>query len=662
MKPIAIRGAVAFALLNASLVASQESAAALNTYIGLVQSAAGVINSAKSAEAATRTTSTSSSSAPSTPAAATTAPAPTPTSAPPASHGSNRKTTIIAVVCAIVGAILIGLILLGLLCCLARRRKRRSRGMRTPSPIRDREAKPWKSVQPENPGRSYAPLASQGQVPSMTQEPTVPLTAHHGASNLDQHPAHRPQNPFVPVPPSPRRPHHQNSSSFGTDATLAPYAAMSTDPEKQPLAPHSRDNSPYRPGTGSSSTHRPSTGSSGLPTHAGPDRPSTPFGLMDSSGALGAGAAGAAGAAAGAAAAKNHQHHNEPVAVHRRSQEAVNPAFVGNQSNNAPLSQATRPAGYTGPSGLNQNRTSQEQQPYLSPRVRGAEMRQNTPQNAVESNGINVGGDPRGSGGPYTSIGQPYDDMHVHVLQTSEPSRTLQHSPPHVAPINSNAAMSPTSTSLPAPYSNPYAPPPPIGASIPRYSTPPQVPSRSPRRSNMQNHNSNSSIEGENYDSTTASSSENGWQPSYAPAVSTEHSSSPHSSMQHHTPKGSNGSGANFSRNSNGHNVHFRNSPTTASTPVGPPPPVPWDTTEARRYSPQGSPRGSATYERRSGQYERSGRDSFSNNGYGKRTSHSPATSINGQPRRLRFSDLQPTEQPRDWENQRFTGGVGEAL
>lgn len=631
----------AWTLSIAALVSSQSTAPALNSYIGLVQSAASVVKSANSREAASATSS-SSSPPPSSPAAATSSPTATP---PPAHHGSNHKTLIIAVVCAVVGAILIGLILLAL-CCLFRRRKRRNRQIRTPSPIPEREPKTWKVHQPNNPGRNYTPLASQNQAPSMTQEPTVPLATHHGGPMIEQHPAYRPENPFVPVPPNPRRTHHQVSPSYGTDATIAPYAAMTTDPEKQPLAARSRSNSPYRP----------STGSSGLPTHAGPDRPPTPFGLM------GAGAAGATVGAAGVAAAKHHDHHNESAMAQRHSQEPVNPTALGSQPINVPTSQTHKPSGYTGPTGLNQHRLS-GQQPYSPQGVNAPVSQPVRSQPVAASTGPTAASRAdrhSGTGQPYTSIGEPYNDMHVHVLQNSAPSRTLQHSPPAVGTTNPTTATNASRTSLPGPYSAPYVPPPPVGASIPCFSTPPEAPPRSPRRS-MQQNNFDSSHEGEQYDSTTASSSENGWQPSYAPAVPTEHSSSPHSSTQHHTPRSSNGTNNTYPRSSGGHNVHFSNSPTTATNPVGPPPPVPWET-EGRRYSPQGSPRASGTYERRSGPFERSRRESQGNNGYGRRTSHSPATSINGQPRRLRFSDLQATEQSRDWETQRFNGGVGEAL
>ena len=647
------------ALLTAAIVAAQDTQPAINSYIGLVQSAAGVINSANSRDAATRTT--SSSSAPSTPAAATSAPATT--TPPPAHHSSNHKTLIIAVVCGVVGALLLGLILLALCCCLKRRRKRRNRHVRTPSPVPEREPKSWKANQPDNPGRNYAPLSSQGQVPSMSEHPTTPMAAYKGGPHLEQHPAYRPENPFVPVPPSPRKTHHQANPSYATDATIAPYAPMTTDPEKQPLAQRSRSNSPYRPGTGSS----------GLPTHAGPERPPTPFGLM------GAGAAGAAAGAAGVAAAKHHdQHRQEPSTTHRRSYDPIAPATANPSSSTSSTAPTDRSAGYSGTAPLGRDVPVPAQQPYRPNSggplynvpipikqsrkpVPGAPNNESfSPQqvSAPRSQGVVPNAPSTGmaeSRQPYTSIGEPYNDMHVHVLQNSAPSRTLQHSPPPAT--DPNPAMTTMGSNLSAPHSTPYDPPAPVGTKIPRYSTPPQVPSRSPRRSVQ--HDS----DGEIYDSTTASSSDNGWQPSYAPAVSTEHSSSPHSSTQQHTPRGSHGSGSTFPRNSSGQNVRFSNSPTIGNTSVGPPPPVPWDTGE-RRYSPNASPRGSGTYDRRSGQYERSRADSYTGNGngMGKRTSHSPATSINGQPRRLRFSDLQATEQSGDWETRRFNGGVGEAL
>lgn len=84
-------------------------------------------------------------------------------------------------------------------------------------------------------------------------------------------------------------------------------------------------------------------------------------------------------------------------------------------------------------------------------------------------------------------------------------------------------------------------------------------------------------------------------------------------------------------------------------------PPIPWEERQARYDSPSHSPRQSRDY-----------RPNGSGNGTAgyvegaRRNSRSPATSINGQPRRLRFSDLQAEDMGQG--NYRHNQGVGEAL
>lgn len=200
---------------------------------------------------------------------------------------------------------------------------------------------------------------------------------------------------------------------------------------------------------------------------------------------------------------------------------------------------------------------------------------------------------------PFGLIGQPYDDMHVHVLQGEAPSAELRNS------LNSRD---------------------PVG----NYNTAPRVPGRSPRRAAFADSTYSST------DSTSASASGSGsgsgsgedWRQSHMGTVNTgtvpreqsprKYSNSPHQFMQA--------------------------SPSSIQIPA-----APWTGAE-RKYS--GSPRasmGAAPWaERRSSQ---SPRTSFS--------STPPRPSQNGTPRRLRFSDFPETE---PMVNYRPSQGVGEAL
>ena len=489
-------------LSNAASVFGQSTTSSnpLNDFIGGVNSAVNIIQSASAsaaAAAATRSSSTSSSptaassSSPSTSQSSpTTSPSPTAT---PAHHGSSNKTLIIAVVCAVVGAILLALILLGICCCLTRRR-RKARKDRGPVPVADDEKDTWKSEKPQNPGRTYIP-SQYGRVPSAEHEPMIPPQA---AGSRDQtpilatHPAYRPENPFVPVPPSPRRsaPNSRNGLTEGTVSSDVPYAAAGALPAKQRHRSHSRSGSDSRPTTATSPDNN------GLPTHANADRPSTPFGL--------------------------------------------------------------------------------------------------------------------------SGIGQPYEDMHVHVLQNDAPSQALQQqSLNNRDPLLSG--RSPT----------------------PGWSTPPDVPNRSPRRSGQ--------FTDSPYTTGTSSTASEEYRASYAPAITIPHDTSPYShrlnyesqfepqkpQQQQYPPQ----------------QPYFSVAKTRSSHPptMMQPPPVPWsEPSEQRRQSPTRNP----------AQYAESGR----------RASRSPATSINGQPRRLRFSDLQASpNNPGGWDSRYghssyAHGGVGEAM
>lgn len=207
-----------------------------------------------------------------------------------------------------------------------------------------------------------------------------------------------------------------------------------------------------------------------------------------------------------------------------------------------------------------------------------------------------------------SGIGKPYEDMHVHVLQNDPPSKELRQSLSNRDPLA-------TVQSSPAPG----------------YSTPPEVPSRSPRRSSQFTDSPyNTSSETGSY---TGSGSDD-YHASYAPAT-TIPQSQPYSNHPHtQTPF------ATQPQHPSNLTNRYSNSPTTIHAP-----PTPWtqDGNAHRRQSPT----------RPSAEWAESGR----------RASRSPATSINGQPRRLRFSDLQATPTGHGSWNERYgPAGVGEAL
>ena len=470
------------AVLGASKAIAQSSSSSdpLNAFIGGVNSAVAVISSATASEAtATRSSSTS----PSPTSTPSSSPSPTQaaatSSATSAAHhgGSNHKTLIIAVVCAVVGALLLALIL-ALICCCVVRRRRKSRKNRTATPVTDDEVKGWKDGHSKDHDRTYIP-PQYGRIPDMEEQPMIPpvaATTRGTTPNIDRHPAYRHENPFVPVPPSPRRtaPNSRTGLTDGTVPGDRAYILPAGDPEKQRLRSRSRSHSRPRSNTGD-----------GLPTSNNADRPPTPFGL--------------------------------------------------------------------------------------------------------------------------SGIGQPYEDMHVHVLQHDAPSQELRQSLNNRDPLAS-AQHGPATG----------------------YSTPPEVPNRSPRRSGQFSDSPYTSETG----SYTASGSDE-YHPSYAPATSLHHSQQfpdhPHTQTQFSSQP---------QHMSNVPNNRFSNSPTTIKAP-----PIPW--TESSPGQRQHSP------VRSSGEWAHSGR----------RTSRSPATSINGQPRRLRFSDLQATPTGYGgWDERHGHGGVGEAM
>ena len=266
--------------LMALAAASTALGQSLGDFLGGVNSAVEIIQSASaSAAAAAATASSASSPSPtaassSSPSASQTSPTSSPSATPaPAKPGSSNKNLIIAVVCAVVGALLLALILLGLCCCLMRRRRKARKNRITAPPPADDEIHSWNSEKPQNPGRTYIP-SQYGRVSSTEHLPMIPPTAA-GGTHSGTHPAYRPENPFVPVPPSPRR-SAPNSRSGLTDGMVpadAPYVVRMAEPERQRLRSRSRSHSHSR------STTATDMASGGLPKRADADRPSTPFGL-----------------------------------------------------------------------------------------------------------------------------------------------------------------------------------------------------------------------------------------------------------------------------------------------------------------------------------------------------------------------------------------------
>lgn len=475
---------VLFDVAGVTAQAAATTSNPLNNFIGAAGAAASVVKSA----AAKETPSSSSSSPSPSPTPPPAAASPTHTAAA-AHHGLSEGAKIGIIVGCIVGALLL-LALLGLLCCCLVRRRKHKRN-RTTTPVADREVESWKS--PINPGRHYSnyTAAQRGEIPMEQTAPTVPLmaaaaTEHHRAQHsqapsLSQHPAMRsePENPFVPVPPSPRRT-APNSRSGLTDGMVIGQDAYIV-PEKQRLR-KSSDRSRSR------SNSRPQSGP--LPTHTDADRPPTPFGLT----------------------------------------------------------------GFGTPAGA----TIQ---------------------------------DPRGASPPYSGIGQPYDDMHVHVLQTDAPSRELRHS------LNKRETAGVPTTAYDSDEHTKFR-------NSRGYSTPPEVPSRSPNRERHASMFADSSYDSSLSTTTASNSSGERYQRTsdpYGPAQ--RESVAPWEQHQH----------------------RFSTTPRNSEQMSAPP--IPWEESEFninRQRRQSHSPKQSMQYDGR------------------RRSSRSPATSINGQPRRLRFEDLQP--------------------
>lgn len=550
-----------------------QSSNGLNQFLSGALGAVTGVNSAKSAEA-TRTPSSSSTSSPtsstptsSQPSSTQSSSSPSATAAAAAGGMSAHTRTLIIALSVVFGLLLIALILLAICCCMRRSKRRRGRSA---TPLAEDEFDTWRKTEP---GREYSPVHPVGGAPSLQQQPTVPVMTT--ASPMQQHPALRPENPFVPVPPNPRRAVAPNSRVGLTDAAVPGEEPFVTPvrPQGQRMRTPNRSISPAR---------APYT-----PTSADP--------FVTSGRPTG------------------HRMRNS-------TDESLGSLYHPN---------LTQPRRHS--QGLH------VQPPISTGRAPSPRRGSNIPVGAT------------------AAIGNPYEDMHVHVLQTDEPSMELRQSLHNREPLHR------------------------------RTQTPPTVPSRSPRRTRFADsaYSSESSNSGNNsneeYRSTQTSPVQNQPPPT---APWTDHqrrfSNSPVQQTMPVTPwtqheRHSSGSprqsttAAPWSHHDRSISSNNPISPPSSSSPWTPPlhdqvrshsngqphgfspPSAPWaehNTTPVTgetprrssmspRQSPFNTPRQSAT--------------------------NTPRQSMSGPPRRLRFSDVQ--EQERDRQAQWGGGaGVGEAL
>ncbi|MCJ1407632.1 hypothetical protein MMC19_001703 [Ptychographa xylographoides] len=468
---------VAIAIAQATGISAQ-STNPLNVFISLAGSAATAVQSAEAAQTTAASTSSTPSSASSTAASTSAAAAATSSAAAAAATGglSTQTKLDIIIPVVVIGVLALLLLALCIFCCL--RKRRRSRRVQTP--VRDEEVTNWR--RPNNPGRVYDGVDSRGQVP-MSQQPTVPLMTAAGPSSnrpyTADHPAYRHENPFVPVPPSPRRT-APNSRAGLTDGMVVGAPAYVDSANSNQRLHKSRSMSRSTSGVGLNDGYN--------------NNKNNGNGLgYDDIPLVGAGVgAGALGVGSGlndpydkfsGRPNNNGNYYNQhgeiavPILDHNRHSQ------TGNYPNS--------PDDY--------NRTNKpELAPLNTDRNRpptpfglsalGSNPHHNQPQR--ESTGEPMVS-PESPQSPYHRIGSPYNDMHVHHLQTGRPSSDLTRiDQAYPAPIQPAAY-----TSLPS--------------SRPRdstrrsgYATPPTVPSRSPNRrsqyhdSTYDSHNSQDSHTG----------------------------------------------------------------------------------------------------------------------------------------------------------------------
>ncbi|MCJ1252448.1 hypothetical protein MMC24_000254 [Lignoscripta atroalba] len=491
------------AIVSAAGVHGQTTINPLNEFIGMAGSAAAVASSAAAKE--TRSSSTTSASPTSATAAATSSAA---AAVAPASSGlTSRNRLIIIIVCIIVGVLLLLLIAGCLYCCLARRRRQK----RATTPVPDDEMNTWR--RPSNPGRQYTPVSGPVQTSGLTQHPTVPDMTMVDRRPMEEHPALRHENPFVPIPPVPRK--AVNSRPDLTGGTIPGDDAYVMQPRN--YLRKSRSQSHSSSGNDlddkyieAGATGGLAAGAPVLPTQVGSNRPATPLRFDGVS----------------------RPHDGAPD--------------------------------YTIPVGQKHDRIYQPGE--------------------------------TGDLQPYSYIGQPYQENHVQILQTG-----LTGLPP--------AEMRQSLENRESHHSR--------EPNRQRYSTPPAVPSRSPRRSPFRDSTyvSNSSNETE---STSGSGSGESWRTSQMGVV---------------------------------------------------PPTTPWEHGQASRIRSNSSPRQSMQAPPPAPWEDRERRHSNSPKGRGESRSPRPSLSgtptrqgQNGTPRRLRFSDFQTEHEHEPWHEHRHSQGVGEAM
>ena len=120
----------------------------------------------------------------------------------------------------------------------------------------------------------------------MSQQPTVPLMAAVGGRPSTQdHPAYRQENPFVPVPPLPRKsaPNSRPGLTDGTIAGADAYVGAPRSPGGRLRKSSSRSRSSSDTGLNNSYNGYRDDRTS-LPSYKEPNHSSTPFGLSGTSG------------------------------------------------------------------------------------------------------------------------------------------------------------------------------------------------------------------------------------------------------------------------------------------------------------------------------------------------------------------------------------------
>ncbi|MCJ1336025.1 hypothetical protein MMC09_001300 [Bachmanniomyces sp. S44760] len=340
---------VALALANIAGVVGQQTDSngnPLNSFISVAGSAVSVVQSA----AATQIPASSPSSSPSTAPSSTSA-APTASSSPaPVAGGLSKGAKIGIIVAAVVAALLLLFLLLGCIyCCVRRRRKNRGRAV---TPVAEEEVSTWR--RPSNPGRAYSPLNQHGSHPMAQRDGAIPLSAAGGRPATAEHPAFRNerehQNPFVPIPPSPRRA-APNSRSGLTDGMVAGDPAYVGTPRTSGQHQRLRKSRSQSRGSNGDGLHdNYSQDSDTLPVTGKGHRPPTPLGFGGLLGKdhsnkdhhYGRDAALAAGGVAAYEGIKHHGSHNEdysgknsagiPTHEHHQSDPAYGTPHHGNYS------------------------------------------------------------------------------------------------------------------------------------------------------------------------------------------------------------------------------------------------------------------------------------------------------------------------------------------